>query len=126
MRFLPTSVHGVIDYVAGIVILVLPWIFDWEDSAKVIMTILGLGVILYSLLTDYELGVARVIPMPTHLLLDALGGIVLIVAPFIFGIDDTTTRTVMIILGILEVGASLITQTTPSRTRRTDQAGRTV
>ncbi len=119
MRFLPTAVHGVIDYLAGVVILALPWLFDWEDSAKTIMTILGLGVILYSLLTDYELGVARVIPMATHLLLDALGGIVLIIAPFIFGIDDTTTRTIMIILGIFEVGASLITQTTPSRTNRT-------
>lgn len=121
MRFLPTAVHGVIDYLAGIVILALPWLLDWEDSAKTIMTILGLGVILYSLLTDYELGVARVIPMSTHLLLDALGGVILIIAPFIFGIDDTTTRTVMIILGIFEVGASLITQTTPSRTNRTSR-----
>ncbi len=119
MRFLPTAVHGVVDYLAGIVILALPWVFSWEDSARTIMTILGLGVILYSLLTDYELGIVRVIPMPTHLLLDALGGIVLIAWPFLFGIDDNTTRTVMIVLGALEIGASLVTQTVPSRTRTT-------
>lgn len=119
MRFLPTAIHGIVDYVAGLVILVLPWLFDWEDNVKGVMTVLGLGVILYSLLTDYELGVSRQIPMPTHLLLDALGGIVLIVWPFIFGVDDTTTRTVMIILGVLEIGASLVTQTVPSRSRTT-------
>ena len=119
MRFLPTAVHGVVDYLAGIVILALPWLFGWEDGAKTIMTIVGLAVIVYSLLTDYELGVVRVIPMPTHLLMDALGGIVLIVSPFIFGIDDSTTRTVMIVLGVLEIGASLVTQTVPSRARTT-------
>lgn len=117
MRFLPTSIHGIVDYLAGIVILALPWLFDWEDNVKGVMTVLGLGIILYSLLTDYELGISRRIPMSTHLLLDALGGIVLIVWPFVFGVDDNTTRTVMVILGVLEIGASLITQTVPSRSR---------
>ncbi len=119
MRFLPTSIHGIVDYLAGIMILVLPWLFDWEDNVKGVMTVLGLGIILYSLLTDYELGISRRIPMSTHLLLDALGGIVLIVWPFVFGVDDSTTRTVMIILGVFEIGASLITQTVPSRSRNT-------
>lgn len=121
MRFLPTSFHGVVDYLAGVVIVALPWLFDWEGGAKTIMTIVGLAVIVYSLLTYYELGVVRVLTMTTHLLLDAFGGLVLIVSPFIFGIDDSTTRTVMIVLGVLEIGASLVSQTVPfcSRTTRT-------
>jgi hypothetical protein len=112
MRFLPTSVHGVVDYLAGIVFIALPWILDWDDAAKWVLTILGAGVILYSLLTRYELGVAKVIPMTTHLGLDLLGGVVLIAAPFVLDIDPDAARWTMVVLGVLEIGASLMTRTT--------------
>jgi hypothetical protein len=113
MRFLPTSVHGVVDYLAGIVFIALPWLFDWNDSAKWVLTILGAGVILYSLLTSYELGVVKLIPMSTHLILDLAGGVVLIVAPFVFDAQPDAARWVMVILGVLEIGASLTTRTVP-------------
>ncbi len=51
-----------------------------------IPTILGARAIVHSLLTDYELGVVRRIPMPIHLLLDVLSGLVLLaVSAWIFG-----------------------------------------
>jgi hypothetical protein len=125
MRFLPTQIHGVVDYLAGIVFIALPWIFDWDDAAKTILTIVGIAVILYSLLTRYELGVAKIIPMTTHLGLDLLGGIVLIVTPFIFDVDPDAAKWTMVVLGVLEIGASLMTRTTaalPDDVRTTSRA----
>jgi hypothetical protein len=41
-------------------------------------TTLGCGLVVYSLFTNYELGVLRLIPLKVHLLLDVIGGAVLI------------------------------------------------
>lgn len=112
MRFLPTRLHGVIDYLAGIIFIVVPWLFDWPGDAAWVSTALGALALVYSLLTNYELGVARVIPMPTHLLLDLLSGLVFIVAPFLLDPGTGVTIT-MIVFGLAEVGASLVTRTTP-------------
>ncbi|HEV2528356.1 MAG TPA: hypothetical protein VGT61_07915 [Thermomicrobiales bacterium] len=124
MRFLPTQVHGIVDYLAGIVFIALPWLFDWNDSAKTILTILGIGVIAYSLLTRYELGVMKVIPMSTHLMLDLVAGVFLIISPFIFDVEPDAARWTMVVLGVLEIGASLMTRTDPYESDRTASAGR--
>lgn len=47
--------------------------------------LLGISIIVYSLLTRYELSVAKLIPMPVHLGIDAPGGILLIASPWLFG-----------------------------------------
>lgn len=87
MRFIPTRIHGMLDYLIAILLVASPWIFGFsEGGAKTwLPVILGAGVALYSLITDYELGLARVIPMPVHLLLDAGGGLLLAVSPWLFG-----------------------------------------
>lgn len=112
MRFLPTRLHGVVDYLAGIVFIVVPWLFDWPSDAAWVSTVLGVLALVYSLLTNYELGVARVISMSTHLLLDLASGVVFIVAPFLLDPGPGVTTT-MVIFGLAEIGASLVTRRTP-------------
>lgn len=51
--------------------------------------------------------------MRTHLILDALSGLVLIAAPFVLDVDDDEIMWTLIVLGILEIGASLTTETEP-------------
>jgi hypothetical protein len=87
---IPSRVHGVLDYVTALVLIAAPWLFGFDDNRKAMLVpvILGLGIILYSLLTDYELGIAHLIPMPMHLMLDVLGALVLIASPWIFGFSD--------------------------------------
>jgi hypothetical protein len=52
--------------------------------------ILGAGILLMSLMTDYELSLTRVIPMGVHLAVDGLGGALLAVSPWLFGFADRT------------------------------------
>lgn len=108
-----TKIHGYIDYLMGIFLIVSPLVLEIPDgAASTILVVLGAGVILYSLITDYELGLLKVLGMKTHLMIDLLGGIFLIASPWLFGFADESYWP-FVILGILEVGASLLTSKHP-------------
>jgi SPW repeat-containing protein len=115
MRFIPTRVHGIIDYVMGVLLIIAPWVlgFNRGGAETWVPVVLGAGVIVYSLLTQYELGVAKVIPMPVHLGLDMAGGTILAVSPWLFGFADQVWMP-HVVLGILEIGVALFTQTVPA------------
>jgi hypothetical protein len=111
MRFLPTSLHGVIDYLWGLALLSTPWLFGFAHvpAAKWTAVIFGLGAILYSALTAYELGLIKILPMSLHLILDGLGGIVLAASPFLFGFSDWVYWP-HVLFGLFSVAASLVTR----------------
>lgn len=115
MRFIPTRVHGLLDYAVGALLIVAPWLFGFAygGAETWLPVLLGAGALLYSLLTNYELGVFRVLSMGTHLGLDAVSGLLLAVSPWLFGFSDVVFWP-HLILGIFEVGAALTTRTTPS------------
>ena len=115
MRFLPTRVHGVLDYLMGILLIASPWLFDFARGGAEtwVPVVLGVGAILYSMMTNYELGLSKNISMSSHLTLDLLSGIVLAISPWLFGFAEYVYLP-HLILGILEIGASLVTVRTPS------------
>ena len=73
--------------------------------------ILGVGGILYALLTDYELGVLPVLSMPMHLVIDGLGGALLAASPWLFGFADVVYGP-HLAFGLFAIGARLVTKTT--------------
>jgi hypothetical protein len=117
MRVIPTRVHGYLDYMMGALLIASPWLFGFATGGaeQWVPVALGASAIIYSLLTDYELGAARVISMPTHLTLDLLSGILLAASPWIFGFADYVYLP-HLILGIAEIGAALMTKREPERT----------
>ena len=114
MRFIPTRVHGVIDDLTGVLLIVSPWLFGFANggAAQWIPVVIGAGAIVYSLLTRYELGVAALIPMPGHLALDAMAGVVLVISPWLFGFAGLVWLP-HVIIGAFEIVASGITRTEP-------------
>jgi hypothetical protein len=114
MKVISTKVHGVMDYLMGVILVAAPWLLNFNrDGAETwVPVILGVGVILYSLITDYELSVAKTLSMKTHLTLDVLSGIFLAASPWIFGFNDYVYLP-HLILGILEIGAGTMTETSP-------------
>ena len=90
MRFIPTRLHAPLDYIVGVALIAAPWIFRFSDvtAATVLSVVLGIGLIMYSLLTDYELGVWRTFPMSMHNLFDIAAGALLTASPWLFGFAD--------------------------------------
>ena len=115
MRFLPTRIHGVLDYGVGFILMVSPWLFGFNyDGAETwVPFVLGLGAIVYSIFTDYELGRIKRVKMSTHLTLDLLSGVFLLASPWIFGFVDVVYLP-HVLFGLLEILVSLTTQTRPS------------
>lgn len=118
MRFIPTRVHGVLDYLIGVLLIAAPWLLGFARGGAEtwVPVIVGAAVIVYSLFTDYELGLVHRLPMHTHLLLDGLGGLLLAVSPWLFGFDWLVWAPHLIV-GLLEIGAALFTVTVPSYER---------
>ena len=114
MAVLSTRTHGVLDYAMGALLLITPYLFGFANggAAQWVPMAIGAGGILYSLLTRYELGAVRLIPMPVHLGLDAASGLLLAASPAIFGFSHQVWVP-HVILGLLEAGTSLITRTVP-------------
>jgi hypothetical protein len=107
-------VHGIFDYLMGLILIAAPWIHDFADGGakQWVPVIIGALIISQSLVTNYELGVVKALPMPTHLTLDLVTGAVLAASPWSFGSADEIWWP-HVVFGVLEVGAALMTQTRP-------------
>lgn len=105
------------DYLMGVVLIAAPWIFDFaRDGAETwVPVILGASTILYSLLTDYEMGAAKIISMRAHLAIDFLAGAFLAASPWIFGFNEYVYLPHLIV-GIVEMGAVAMTDPVPAYT----------
>jgi hypothetical protein len=119
MRFLSTRAHGVIDYLTVILFIAAPWLFGFADgtAAQWVPVVIGVVILLSSVLTDYELSLARMIPMPVHLGLDLLAGLLLAASPWLFGFSDRVWMP-HLLLGAFEVIVSLVTRTVPDTDAR--------
>jgi hypothetical protein len=114
MRFISTKMHGVLDYVVGVLLIAAPWLFNFNDgtAAQWVPVIIGLAVILMSVMTNYEAGMMKTIPMSTHLTMDVVVGIFLAASPWLFGFADQVYLPHLIV-GLLSIGTGLCTETTP-------------
>jgi hypothetical protein len=112
MRFISTRTHGVLDYVVGALLIVVPYNLGFADGtvAQWVPQLLGLVAIGGAMLTDYELGVVRVIPLPIHLGIDIASGVLLALSPWLFGFADRVFWPHLVV-GIIEIGAGLTTRT---------------
>jgi hypothetical protein len=116
MRFIPTTVHGLADYVVGFIVMGLPFLFSWTGVSRVTFVTLGILVICYSLLTDYEFGLIRVLRIRFHLLLDALFGLAMLAAPMVLRLPDEF-RILIYVIGVLSIFLSLTTKIRAQGTR---------
>jgi hypothetical protein len=107
-----------LDYPLGVVLIATPWIFGFSDvggAAVALPITIGALAICQSLITDWELSLANIVPLPMHLTLDALAGIVLATSPFVFGFSDEGTNAWLpqVVAGIGMLNAGLMTQRSP-------------
>ncbi|MGE0222436.1 MAG: hypothetical protein AB7S57_04180 [Acetobacteraceae bacterium] len=114
MRTISTRTHALFDYSLGIVLIALPTILGIANGTPLewIPILLGIALLTYSALTNYELGAFRFIPMKIHLGLDIAGGIALIIFAFIWT-NSIGVLLLFLALGIMEIIASVVTREVP-------------
>ena len=83
---IPTKIHGYIDYLVGLLLIILPFLlYIIKPTAKWILIAVGVSTIFYSAITDYETGIVGIISVKIHLFIDILAGLFLAVAPWLLG-----------------------------------------
>lgn len=117
MKFLPLKVHNALDFIVGVVLILSPWIFRFNDvggAAVAIPMIIGAASIILGLTTrTYSTGVLQLIPVKLHLTIDFLAGVFLLVSPWLFGfhVDKTNAWVPHVVVGAALIVVSLVTQT---------------
>ncbi len=119
-KFIPTKVHGALDYIVGIALILAPWIFGFSQvggAAVIIPMVLGVGLILYSIFTKYEWGLVKVLGMPYHLIFDVAASVFLALSPWIFGFYDPNMWNVWVphvVVGLTVILVVIFSQTQPA------------
>ncbi|MDN5819330.1 MAG: hypothetical protein L0H36_02000 [bacterium] len=118
-KFIPTKVHGALDYIVAIALIFAPMIFGFQDvggAAVIIPIVLGVALFAYSLFTNYEWGLIKVLGMPYHLVIDVLASIFLALSPFLFGFADKDLNVWLphVAVGITVILVVIFSKTQPS------------
>ena len=123
MRFIPTRFHAPLDYIVGVALIAAPWIFQFSEhtAATVVPIVLGIGLVVYSLFTNYELGLWKVAPMAVHNVIDIVAGAVLAASPWLFGFADESANVWVphLVVGLAAVFLGLTTKQSGGYSYRT-------
>jgi hypothetical protein len=114
MKPISTKVHGMIDYASAGTLLVLPRVLKWDKTVTNLLTGAGVATALYSVLTRYELGVVKRLPMKAHLAMDGASGAMLAASPLLLPEEGPAVVGTLVGFGAFEVAASLMTKTQPA------------
>jgi hypothetical protein len=120
---IPVFVHGLIEYAAGVVLVVAPFLLAFEsDPATAVSIVVGVVVIAIAASTHGPTSLINSIPVYAHVLLDYGLSALLIGSPFIFGFSSESTETAFFIaLGVAHLLITIGTRF-ERRRRRDEQA----
>jgi hypothetical protein len=108
-----------LDYPVGLLLFFAPNIFAFEHvggGAVWVPRIIGILALVQSVMTRYELGVIKVLPMRLHLAVDYVAAVVLTASPWMLGFYDPANQRQWlphVIAGIAIFLVTLITETEP-------------
>ena len=117
----PLLVHGVVDYLVGVVLVAMPFVLHFsDDTARMAAVGLGVVVLVLAATSDLPTGLVHSVPRALHALFDYVLAVAIIAAPFVLGFsgDDNAT------LCFVAVGIAQLLQTIGTRFLREKQAPR--
>lgn len=94
-RLIPQDIHSVMDYGSGLLAGSGAFLDEDDELARVASLVLAGSVIGVSLMTDYRLSVAKILPIKVHETLDYAWGFTACLAPFALGYWKSAPRTAL-------------------------------
>ena len=115
---IPRFVHGMIEYVAGVVFIGAPFVLVFESAAATAASIVvGVVVLVVAAASSGPTSVVDQIPLSVHVVLDYILAVFLIAAPFLFGFaDETPPLAFFIVLGVAHLLITIGTRFTSAST----------
>jgi predicted Kef-type K+ transport protein len=108
----PALVHGIVEYLAAILFIVAPFLFDFaSDAATAVSLVVGVLLLIVAASTHWTTGLISTISVHAHVLIDYVVAGFLIASPFIFGFtDDGTATAFFIVLGVVHLLLTIATR----------------
>jgi hypothetical protein len=121
---IPAFVHGILEYLAGALLIAAPFIFSFTaDAATAASIVAGVILLAYTASTAMTTGLIKSIPVSAHVVLDYILAALLIASPFIFSFsDDNHATPFFIITGVVyllvTIATRFVREDRPSRRSR--------
>jgi len=114
---IPLTLHGLIEYVAGVLFIVAPLLLDYDSGTATGLSVaVGIVILVVAATSAFPTGLIPRIPVSVHVTLDFVLAAFLIVSPFIFSFSDETEPTAFFVaLGIAHLLITIGTRFLPSR-----------
>jgi hypothetical protein len=124
IRLLPWAIHEALEYVAGVFLILAPFLFGFRDSpAFPVLVAAGVVLLAIAVLTGGTMGVVDVLPPQVHAALDYVAALFLILAPFLFAFTDVDAALFSsLFLGVAVFIVSVITAYPHHRPAETETA----
>ncbi|MBW3548275.1 MAG: hypothetical protein KY452_09115 [Actinobacteria bacterium] len=102
---IPAFVHGVAEYMAGVLLVVAPFLFAFRaDTATVLSVAAGVVVLVVAATTRGPTGLVKHLPISAHVALDYVLAVFLVASPYLFGFsDETAPTTLFLALGVVHL-----------------------
>lgn len=108
MKIITRKLHVVFDLIIMLYLIAYPVFYLEQGVVTVVMLVSGISILLYSLLTKYELGLFKMMNMKNHLALDFFVGLMLAGAPYL--LNYSTAFWEQVIPGLVLIILALTTQ----------------
>jgi len=110
-KLFSTKTHAALDYLSVALCYGVPRLCRWDETARALGTAGAVATLAYSGTTRYAGGAVRVLPMHTHLTLDALQGMTFLGAAAVLTKEPPVVRLAMAGYGLFALFASQATET---------------
>jgi len=117
---IPRFVHGLIEYVAGVLFIAAPLLLSFDSgAATAISIVVGVVVLVIAAATDGPTSLVNSLPITAHVALDYVLAVLLVALPFVAGFSGETTPTVFFIaLGVAHLLITIGTRFRPETHER--------
>jgi hypothetical protein len=99
MKFMSPKVHGIIDILVCVFLLASPLIFGFTGTFAVFTYALGAAHLAPTVLTDFEMGLAKIIPVSIHELVEFIVAVALIILAYTLFNNNADGKLYYVILG---------------------------
>lgn len=114
---IPAFVHGLLGYAFAVALIAAPFLLEFEsDAATAAAIVLGLATLVVEAASEIPTGLAKVVPVSIHVVLDLVISAALIASPFLFGFSDEGEAVALfLVLGVVGILVTIGTRFLPSR-----------
>src|SRR5688572_16692380 len=88
MKILSPYVHGILDFVVVIAFALAPTLLGFAGTPRTLCYVLAVVHAAMTLLTAFPLGAIKIIPFPTHGVIELVAAVFIILAPWILQFTD--------------------------------------